>query len=289
VEVTYLTGDLGFTEGPVFRRSGELLVTAVAKGLVHSIGPAGTALLAVTGGGPNGAAEGLDGSVYIAQNGGRRIGAPEPAMAGGVQRIRDGVVTWISQDQVAPNDLCFGPDGMLYVTDPTRRRSRDDGRIWRIHPDTGQSQLLASVGWYPNGIGFGLEDDALYVASTGERAIRRFRLTRNGLSDSEIVIRMPSGFPDGFAFDEDGRIVLAAFGSDPPQREGPAGELQVWTADGSLLEVLHPSADRSYSNVALDENRRLAVTGTDSGRVLLLEPWPARGLTLHPFRNTHPY
>ena len=83
-----------------------------------------------------------------------------------VKRVkRDGSVSWLTQDPIAPNDLCFGPDGWLYVTDPTRDFDpRTDGRLFRVNIETGECQLICTVDYYPNGIGFG-PDDALYVAN----------------------------------------------------------------------------------------------------------------------------
>lgn len=286
MEVVVLASGLGFTEGPVLRRSGAIVVTAVPDGRVYSIAGGTTEVLAVTGGGPNGAAEGADGSLFIAQNGGRRIGSPDASLAGGIQVVRPaGEVGWLTADLVAPNDLCFGPDGLLYVTDPTRRPARDDGRLWRVDVESGESELLASVRWYPNGIAFGIEDDALYVASTGERSIRRFPFGSGGLGRSETVIRMEHGQPDGLAFDAGGHLLVAAFGSERSGRDGPSGEVQVWSTDGRLLDVVRPSDDPSCSNVALSEHAELVVTGAHSGDVLLVSPWPSAGLPLHPFRR----
>jgi gluconolactonase len=191
----------------------------------------------------------------------------------------DGMVRWLTRDPIAPNDLCLGPDGLLYVTDPTRRPSRDDGRLWRCDPETGEAEMLLSVPWYPNGIGFGPEDDALYVASTGEREIKRFPLLNGRLGRPEVVIRMERGHPDGFAFDADGNLIVCAVS----MTEAP-GELQTWSPNGRLLDVLRPGPGRRYTNAALSADRVLIVTDSDGGRVLAFDSWPTAGLPLHPFR-----
>ncbi len=111
------------------------MFVSVDQGVVHRADADGCRVVAATGGGPNGLAEGADGTLYVAQNGGRWSASPRPTFTGGVQAISpEGEVRWVTQDPISPNDLCLGPDGALYVTDPTRRPAMDDGRIWRIDP-----------------------------------------------------------------------------------------------------------------------------------------------------------
>lgn len=276
-----LASGMGFTEGPVFRQAGEIIVTSIDRGHLYAIGPDGSRLFAVTGGGPNGATEGSDGSIYVTQNGGRGPNWTRPAMTGGVQAVRpDGLIEWITTDPISPNDLCFGPDGLLYVTDPTRRAARDDGRIWRIDVATKQAELLVSVGWYPNGIGFSTEDDAIYVVSSIEMSIVRFPFSASGLGKPEVAIKMDHGRPDGFAFDVEGNILIGANGDG--QRPG---DMQIWNREGKLLEVMQPGNQRYYTNVALSTDRRLILTSSDEGALLEVSDWPYPGLILHPFRH----
>ena len=98
-------------------------MAAISTGLVHVLDPAGRLLEShAVGGGPNGLAWGADGALYVAQNGGV-FGASGPARPG-VQRIRDGQVAYaVDFPFEAPNDLAFGPDGRLWVTDPRTDRA----------------------------------------------------------------------------------------------------------------------------------------------------------------------
>jgi gluconolactonase len=263
---------------------GDIVVTSIDRGHLYRVSDAKSELFAVTGGGPNGATEGIDGSIYVAQNGGRGRTFRKPTMTGGIQAVRpDGRVVWVTTDPVAPNDLCFGPDGLLYLTDPTRRPARDDGRLWRVDVANGDSELLASTDWFPNGIGFGLEDDAIYVASTGDNTIRRLVVGPAGVGKAEIVISMKSDHvhPDGFAFDDAGNIVIASFGT----ADGTAGNVQTWSLDGKLLDLLELGTSRFYTNVAITKDHKLLVTDSDLGAVLVVEDWPHAGMPLHPFRQ----
>jgi gluconolactonase len=273
--------DVGFTEGPVVSADGSLLFTSMDRGKLYRQDDGVVTTWAVVGSGPNGAAAGADGTVYVAQNGGVGFSRTTRGVTAGVQMTSGGgEVTYLTRDPLAPNDLCFGPDGLLYVTDPTRGSTFDDGRIWRCDVSTAECELLATLPWYPNGVGFGSEDDAIYVASTGDGRVVRFALESDGrLGHEETVLQIDGGHPDGFAFDDAGNIVIASIGL-----EGGPSEIHTWTIEGRQLDVLRPGSSRYYTNVALSRDRTLFITDSDGGRVLAVDDWPHRGLPLHPFR-----
>jgi gluconolactonase len=276
-----LARGLGFVEGPIWARDGSARVVSMTRGCVVGIAPDGQiSTWAHVGQGANGAAESDDGALYVAQSGGYGFGRKRDLrVTGGVQWVDGrGGSGYATQDPISPNDLCFGPDGCLYVTDPTRPLARSDSRLWRVDPRSGDSQLLASVDWYANGIGFGLEPDALYVARSGEQRIVRFALDGDRLGPSETVVQMADGRPDGFAFDVDGNIIIGAVGVHP-------GTVQTWSPDGELLDVLVPGPGELYTNVALSQSRSLIITDSAFGQVIVVDDWPTAGLPLHPFRT----
>lgn len=282
MQIAVLADDVGFVEGPVFTSSGAIVFTSIDRGHVYVTRDGSTAVLSETGGGPNGATEGPAGLVYIAQNGGTKPAHRWPGICGGVQVIAaDGTWSWLTQDPVAPNDLCFGPDGLLWVTDPTRRPARDDGRLWRCDPGSGEADILVSLDWYPNGIGFGLEDDAVYVAHTRDGQIIRFAVDRAGrLGVPELFVQMDHGVPDGFAFDVEGNLTVAAVGA-----EGESGDIQTFDRDGKLIDVFKADLSRKCTNLAISSDRRLIITDADAGQVLEVFDWPYPGVQLHPFRD----
>jgi gluconolactonase len=164
------------------------------------------------------------------------------------------------------------------VTDPTDELG--DGRLWRVDVELREAELLLSVDWYTNGIGFGPEADALYVSSTREGRLYRFPLLADRLGRPDIVFEVPGGHPDGFAFDVEGNIVLGIVRADKPS------EIQTWSTDGRLIDTFVPGRRGVFTNLLLTRDRKLLVTvfrGEDG--VLLVEPWARPGLPLHPLRE----
>ncbi len=284
-ELRVLATGLGFTEGPVLLADGSFAVTSITEGKVYRVfADGGSELIADVGGGANGAAVDAEGVLYIAQNGGRwaRNGpAWPPTSVGGIQRIDpDGTVRWLTRDPIAPNDLCFGPDGMLYVTDPTRSLAIDDGRVWRVDPGTGSAELLASVPWFVNGIAFG-PDERLYLAATHTSRVYVAEVDGGAMSEPAVAIELDDGAPDGMAFDVSGRLVVGAISLDGRS----PGSLQTWTTDGELVSLFWPGEGRLYTNVAFDGRGGLVIAASDLGSVLLAPSWGDEGLPLHPLRR----
>jgi gluconolactonase len=280
--VRVLADGLGFTEGPVIMQDGTIVVVSMSHGRVYAIEDDRARVVAETEAAANGAVEWSDGSLYIAHFWGWPPAKEVERSTGGVLRAdRSGAIEWLTRDPVAPNDLCFGPDGHLYVTDPTRPR-RPDGRLWRCDIETGQAEWLVSLPWSPNGIGFGLEDDRIYVASTYTGQIMVFPFEPGGpLGPPEVFCQLPSGRPDGFAFDAAGNLVVAA-----PSGSEEQSLLHVFDREGRYLEGYAPLPSNRLSNVALGPDRTLIVTDIANGSVFAVDDWPEAGLPLHPFRSS---
>lgn len=274
--------DVGFSEGPLYTPAGDTYFTSITHGRLYRLIDEGAEVAAELGGGANGAALSADGSIYVAQNGARwsttgpRWGADS---IGGVQVVRpDGSMDWVHQDPIAPNDLCFGPDGMLYVTDPTRAPFAADGRLWRIDPTTKEAELLTSTAYFPNGIGFGL-DDRLYVASTYDARIVAYRLEDGKLTGEQTVVQMDSGHPDGFTFDTNGNLIICAIDlGDQP------GVIQTWSVTGEKLDQYTPGPNPKYTNIVLDNSGRMTICDSEGGSVLVVDDWGSAGLDLYPAR-----
>src|SRR5512141_1726186 len=127
---TTITTGLRFPEGPVAQDDGSVLVVEIARGTLTRVGADGSVeVVADCGGGPNGAAVGPDGWVWITNNGGcfewidlgeLLLPGPVPdAWSGGsVQRVdpTTGTVETVythcgDLPLRAPNDLVFDAHG----------------------------------------------------------------------------------------------------------------------------------------------------------------------------------
>lgn len=268
-----LARDLAFPEGPVYDGDGVVTFTEIRGTCVSRVDAAGYAVVARTGGGPNGATRGADGTLYVANNGGLNVGphgywhSPEP-VDGSVQRVgADGTVSVLASGFDAPkphrpNDICFGPDGALYVTDPANWEDLGNllpGRVWRIGLD-GRVDQVAEVPHFCNGLAFG-PDGRLYVAQSIAMAIVALDWTPSGLGDPKPFATLPIGFPDGFCFTASGDLIVC----------GSMGDvIQVFDPDGTLKQTLEPGTGTEPTNCCIGDGS-LYVTLSGTGELVATE------------------
>jgi len=128
-----------------------------------------------------------------------------------------------------PNDLVFGPDGYLYMTDSgirivdwralkpaERAKATVDGKVFRIDIRTRRVQRLDAGLRFANGIVFG-PDNHLYVATTQDGNVLRYEVRADGLGPRKLFAnirddRKTGDFrgPDGMKFGLDGNLYVAA-------------------------------------------------------------------------------
>jgi gluconolactonase len=227
MHVDVIADGLGFTEGPVWLPDGRVALTSISHGCVYIVDPSGGPLERIdTGGGPNGLARGHDGTLYVAQNGGAwgASGSAEP----GVQVITGARVDYLVEGLGAPNDLMFGPDGRLWITD-TRGEfdiSSPDaglpGHVYATDVVSGDTQQVVDDGpVFINGLGFDRDGSKLLVTATLSSQLLSYDTYAFG--SSVLVHTFVNGWPDGMAVSARGDYWVALTGADRVDVIDPAG------------------------------------------------------------------
>jgi gluconolactonase len=221
MHIDVIADGLGFTEGPVWLPDDRVALTSISHGCVYIVDPRDGALERIdTGGGPNGLACSADGTLYVAQNGGAwgASGTAEP----GVQVITGSHVDYLVEGLGAPNDLTFGPDGRLWITD-TRAQfdvSTPDaglpGHVYATDVDSGDTRVVIGDGpVFINGLGFDRDGSRLLVTATLSSQLLSYVIAPDGaLSAPEIVHTFDDGWPDGMTVSAHGDYWVALTAAD---------------------------------------------------------------------------
>lgn len=308
-DVTEIASDLQFPEGPIAMDDGSILLVEIKRGTLTWLEADGAIRQRFdVGGGPNGAAVGPDGKVYICNNGGcfdwqdlmgLTFPGPVPATwtGGSIQRVDldTGDVETIYTESVtpdgesvplrAPNDIVFDADGGFWFTDHGVRHDRAsditgvhyasiDGSscVERIHPVDA-----------PNGVGLSPDGTNLYAAETHTGRVWRWPLSGAGtLDESQANPLGPGGghllaglegyqLFDSLGVDGEGWVCVATLVN---------GGITSVSPDGATVEHL-AFDDPLTTNICFGgEGLRTAyITLSGTGRLVSVE-WPRVGLQL---------
>ncbi len=240
----FATG-LGVPEGPVLMPDGSWLVVEMApdRGCVTRVGSDGQIqeVLAQTGR-PNGLAVDAEANIWIAES-------KEPAL---LRLSPDGTVeTYLTECDgdpfLFPNDLAFGPDGALFMTDsgilfeefapggsvrPDWRDVPVDGRVYRIDVgDNSITQIDEGIR-FTNGVAIGV-DGMLYSNETLTGMVFRYSLDgeRVGAREPFGNVLAPTDDedirgPDGMKFAENGDLYVTVVGQGDVTVLDTAGEVR---------------------------------------------------------------
>jgi sugar lactone lactonase YvrE len=150
------------------------------------------------------------------------IGAPGSRTVGNPDGTSSDTIIFGSNGFPAPNAMIFDSQGRLYVSDSFQ------GAIFRIDgaatcaapcPVTtiAHDPLLATAGFPPfgaNGLALSSDEKTLFVANTGDDRVLKVDLASLAPSKPVTVFAESINGADGIAFDEDGRLWVAANQND---------------------------------------------------------------------------
>lgn len=293
---------LEFPEGPIAMPDGSILFVEIARGTLSRVDPEThqVSIVATPGGGPNGAALGPDGKVYICNNGGfewtRHRGKVFPGLAGEgysggrIERVdlATGDVEVLyevceREPLKGPNDIVFDSTGGFWFTDlgKTRARSKDRTGIFYARADGSHIEEAVFPLEGPNGIGLSPNEDTLYVAETPTGRLWAFPLSSPGVVDGSGGVRPHGGcllasidgyfLYDSLAVDSMGRVCVATI---------VQGGISVVDPDANSAYLV-PMPDRLTTNICFggEDLRTAYITLSSTGKLVSLD-WPVPGTPL---------
>jgi gluconolactonase len=304
MEYEVFAEDLAFPEGPVVLEDGSVIVVEIGRGQLTRCWRGGRKeVVAITGGGPNGAAIGADGALYVCnfgeadwEKGYQKDG---PGECGRIERIDmatgkvDRIYTeWDGQPLGAPNDLVIDATGGIWFTDIGRMyaNSWTQSGLFYCTPDgTSIRRLFARpVGKWGfgavsyNGVGLSPDQSKVYVADMRPSRVIAFTLEAPG----ELAPGSgPHGAPDRLLATIPGEVALDSLAITQ------SGKICIGTLMNGGITVVDPASgafesyplpDERVTNIAFgDPDMRTAfITMSNAGK-LIAARWPEPGLKLN--------
>lgn len=284
---------LGFPEGLFTLPDGGFGCVEIAKGTLIRFAPDGTRLRTFAlGGGPNGAAIGPDGNIYVANDGGiafaqtngvyRITGVPDSYTTGSIQRIdpRTGAVRLLYDHAdggplQGPDDIVFADDRGFWFTDTGKMRNGvlSEGGLYWAAIDGSEIRRVVHPLVSPNGVAVSGDRKTLYVTLSNSRRVISYELAGAGRLKSpehrEICTIPGHLILDNLAVERSGNLVVATV---------LQGGLAIVSPAGRILDTV-PLPDTAVTAVAFGGpgHRTLFATLSTTGRVIAL-PWPRPGL-----------
>jgi len=301
-----ITRGLKFPEGPVAMPDGSVVLTEIGNETITRVHPDGRKeIVAKTGGGPNGAAVGPDGKLYVCNNGGlkwhvengtyRSIGQADDYAGGRIERVdlATGTVEVLYREcngnrLCGPNDIVFDKSGGFWFSDYGKTRARDMDRGGIYYARTDGSQIIEAMHpvMGPNGIGLSPDEKTLYIAETEASRLWCYPVLGPGKLGREPfpspnggkLVHGLGGFQrfDSLAVEAGGNICVATL---------VRGGINVISPDGKLVEEV-PLPDLYVTNICFGgpDLRTAFITLSYEGRLVAMD-WPRAGLPLN-FLNT---
>ncbi|OHV34862.1 MULTISPECIES: SMP-30/gluconolactonase/LRE family protein [Pseudofrankia] len=282
-----LASGLRFPEGPIALDDGSVLVVEIEGGALTRVAADGALSPIHCGGGPNGAALGPDGAVYVCNNGGLafktedQIRFPywmaEGNEGGYVQRVdlsTGSVEVVFTQVDGTPignlNDIVFDEHGSCYIVDTTR------GVLYYADPAAGTIRIAMEGLEYPNGMGLSPDGAKLYASETYSGRVLAWDVKAPGSLGATTELYSTGGEHhwDGLAIDGAGNVCASNLEKSGITVISPGGEV--------LREFVTPEHDPYVTNICFGGPDGDTAFICSAGRgVLYSLQWPWPGLRLN--------
>jgi gluconolactonase len=304
MQLTEIASGLRFPEGPIAFPDGSIVLVEIERGTLTRITAAGKIeVIADLGGGPNGAALGPDGKIYVCNNGGFEwhdaggilMPGEQPAdySGGRIEQVDPDTgavrVLYRSCNGVplrGPNDLVFDRHGGFYFTDhgKIRHRERDRTGVFYARTDGSMIKEIVFPLEAPNGVGLSPDEDTLYVAETFTGRLWAFPLAApgeikraEGPTGGIFPGRLVAGLPglqlfDSLAVDGEGNICVATLVNGGITSISPDGQKITHYAAPDILttNICFGGSDMTTAYLTLSSTGKL-----------VRAQWPVAGLKLN--------
>jgi len=301
VKLTKVCDGLDFPEGPIAMADGSVILVEIRRQTLSRVLPDGRIdVIAELGGGPNGAAVGPDGKIYVCNNGGfiwtegdgitRPAGTPADYVSGSIQRVdpQTGAFETIydscgGQPLRGPNDIVFDAEGGFYFTDLGKSTTDyvHHGAFYYAKADGSHINRVHAPMITPNGIGLSPDDKTVHVAETRTSRVWSYDLIAPGEiapvtfdKPGRLVVTLPDyQLLDSLAVQADGQICVATL---------MRGGISVVPADGGPVQFVEVPGDPYVTNICFggQDMRDAWITASGTG-CLYHTRWPSAGLRLH--------